>query len=711
MSTTSGESPNQAPAERTTRFIARDISLAHERTMVLVTMDNGLDHTKPTTLSPAGLTNLTATLDTVEKRIAAGEVAAIAITGKPYYFAVGADLTQIAKITDRDTALHVARQGHDALRRLGELDVPSFAFVNGAAMGGGLEVALNCTYRTASSGAGALAFPECLLGIVPGWGGAYLVPRLVGVADALRLMISNPLEQNRMTTPDQALKMGLVDTMFEPVDFLEESIRWATAVLDGTVTVEREDPGLDDARTWDGAVAAARKLLDDRTGGLPPAPYRALDLIGAARTATRDDAFAAEDEAIADLILSDEFRAGLYAFDLVNRRAKKPSGAPDPTSAGRVTKVGIVGAGLMASQLAMLFARQLKVPVVMTDLDAGRVQAGVSFVRKEVEKLVARGRMGHDGAARLIGLVSGSTDKADFADAEFVIEAVFEKLSVKQEVFAQVEAVVSPECVLATNTSSLSVTEMASGLQHPERVVGFHFFNPVAVMPLVEVVRAERTDDATLSTAFVVAKALKKTAVMVKDSPSFIVNRLLGVFFGEVGKIVDAGTQPQTVDAAFRGIMPMAPFDLFDLVGPAIAMHNNESLHAAFPDRFYVSEHLERVVEAGHRYFYQRDDAGKPKTPRTLVPEVEAMMERPADAIDLESDEIRNRVLDLLSLEVSLMLQDGVVSSPADIDLAMITGAGFFFWNGGITPLLDRTGSAQRAVGRRLLPPGVASAP
>lgn len=699
----------EAPAERVTHFPARDVALPGGRTLVLVTMDNGLDHTKPTSLGPQGLQEFAATLDAVKARVDAGEVHAVAVTGKPYFFAVGADLTQMATITSWDDAHAMARRGHDTLRRLSELGVPSFAFVNGAAMGGGLEVALHCTYRTISSGAAAVAFPEALLGIVPGWGGAYLTPRLIGVEAAVTLMVRNPLEQNRMTKPQQAVQTGLMDVLFEPEDFIERSVEWATRVLDGEITPARREP--DDERTWDAVVAGARGLLDERTGGLPKGPYRTLDLVAAARTASPDEAFAAEDDAIADLVMSDEFRAGLYAFNLVNRRAKRPAGAPDPKLARKVTKVGVVGAGLMASQLALLFARQAKVPVVMTDLDEERVRAGVAYVHREVDKLVAKGRMSSDTASRVKALVTGSTDKTGFADADFVIEAVFEKLEVKRQVFAEVEAVVSPECILATNTSSLSVGAMGEDLQHPERLVGFHFFNPVAVMPLLEIARAPRTDETTLATAFVLAKQLKKSAVLVKDSASFVVNRLLGVFFGECGRIMDSGTAPQTVDLAFRGIMPMAPFDLFDLVGPAIAMHNNESLREAFGDRFHVSQLLQELVAGNHRYFYAHDDKGRPASPRTLVPEVAELLQKYTGATELDPSTIREQVLDRLAEEVGRMLDEQVVGAPEDIDLAMITGAGFLFWNGGLIPLLDRVGATQKALGHPVLAPGVASLP
>ncbi len=195
--------------------------------------------------------------------------------------------------------------------------------------------------------------------------------------------------------------------------------------------------------------------------------------------------------------MGDELRASLYAFDLVQKRAKRPVGVPDASLARPVTKVGIVGAGLMASQLALLFARRLEVPIVMTDLDAERVEKGLEYVREELATMVAKRRLTQDKANRLSALVTGDVSKAGFADADFVIEAVFENLEVKRQVFAEVEAVVSDTCILATNTSSLSVTDMSAGLAHPERVVGFHFFNPVAVMPLLEIARAEQTDDAT----------------------------------------------------------------------------------------------------------------------------------------------------------------------------------------------------------------------
>jgi 3-hydroxyacyl-CoA dehydrogenase/enoyl-CoA hydratase/carnithine racemase len=692
--------------EVVTHLPVRDIALpGGGGTMALVTLDNGFDHTKPNTFGPKTIANLLSVVERLRARAEADEVQAVGITGKPFIFAVGADLKAVAQASSREQALEVARAGHAAYAAIMDLPVPTFAFVNGAAMGGGVELALACDYRTISAGVPAVALPETFLGLVPGWGGCWLLPNLVGPANALTVIIENPMNTNRMLKGPQAFELGMADAMFEPADFLEQSLTWAGQVVSGVVKVERPEVSRDEAE-WAAAVKAAKGLVDLKTGGKAPAPYRALQLVAAARTATRDEAFAAEDEALADLVMGDELRAGLYSFDLVQRRAKRPAGAPDKALARPVTKVGIVGAGLMASQLALLFAKNLEVPVVMTDLDEDRVAKGVGYVHGEVDKLLAKGRVSADKANRLKGLVTGATDKTGFADADFVVEAVFEELAVKKQVWAEVEAVVSPECVLATNTSSLSITEMAADLEHPERVVGFHFFNPVAVMPLLEIIKGERTDDATLATAFATGKGLKKTTILVKDSPSFIVNRLLGRFMGEVAKVVDEGTPIEVADKAFAGLAPMPPFILLGLVGPAIALHNNETLAKAFPDRFYVSENLRRVVAARKPAIYTWRE-GKP----VVDPEVEALFEKPADPVVLSTEEVRERVLGVLADEARRMLDEGVAQAPMDLDLAMITGAGFQFWNGGLTPLLDREGVSEKVTGRRFLPPGAASVP
>ena len=669
--------------------------------VALITLENGLDHTRPSTFGPAGLASLDAAMDDIEAHTP--KVGAIAVTGKPFIFAVGADISGIPTITRREQAEEIGRLGHRVFRRFHDSSVPTFAFVNGAVMGGGLELALHCHYRTLAKKAAAIAFPEVFLGLVPGWGGTQLLPRLIGPEAAVTVIIENALNQNKMLSPKQAGELGVVDVLLDDADFVEQSLMWAARVLDGSQAVHRIDHSDDD---WADALARGRAFAQGKTNGAAPAAFRALDLIDLSRTADLTTGTAAEDEALADLIMSDELRASLYAFDLVNKRAKRPAGAPDKSLARKVTKVGVVGAGLMASQLALLFARRLEVPVVLTDIDQERVDKGIAYVHGEFDQQLAKGRINQDKANRLKALVTGSLTKDVFADADLVIEAVFEEIEVKKQVFAEVEEFVSPEAILATNTSSLSVTEMAADLKFPERVVGLHFFNPVAVMPLLEVIKAQQTDDAALATAFAVGKQLGKTTILVKDSASFVANRLLGRFMGEISKIVDEGTPIDVADGSVGGLAPMPPFVLLALVGPAIALHNSETLHGAFGDRFYVSENLRKIVAAKKSSIYVWD-SGKPE----VDPEIAAFFEVADPPTVLTSDEVRERVLSALADESRRILDEGVVSAAEDIDLAMITGAGFSFWNGGVTPLLDRTGYAEKVTGKRFHAPGVASVP
>lgn len=684
-----------------TNALPRDITLPDGAgTLVLITLDNGLDHKRPNTFGPGSLGELNAAIDTA---LARDDIAGIAVTGKPWILAAGADLSQVAKITSIDHARAIAQIGHGVFNKLRTAPVPTFAFINGLALGGGLEVNLNCQYRTISSGVAALALPECFLGLVPGWGGAHLLPNLVGVENALKVIIENPLNQNRMLKGPQAHELGIADVMFEPADFLERSLDWAAKVITGEVVVDRPEP---DREHWDAVVDAAKAQVDQKLGGAAPAPYRALELVRAARSNDAETAFAAEDDALAELIMSEELRAGLYAFDLVQKRAKKPAGAPDKDLARPVTKVGIVGAGLMASQLALLFARRLEVPVVMSDLDQDRADAGVAGVHAELDKMHGKGRISSDQTNRYKALVTGTTDQQEFADCDFVLEAVFEEMKIKKQVFADLEQIVSAECVLATNTSSLSITEMAADLQHPERVVGFHFFNPVAILPLLEIIRGERSDDPTVATAFAVSKELKKNSVQVADAPAFVVNRVLLRLMAEILAAVDEGTPIDVADKAARPLgLPMSPFVLLQLVGPAIALHVNETLHDAFGDRFPVSPNLRAIVEAGRPGLYDWTAEGKPY----VSDETTALLQvgdNPSTA-----EQVHDRAMNALAEEIGLMLQEGVVEAPMDIDLCLVLGAGWPFHLGGVTPYLDRTGVSERVNGQRFLPKGVASLP
>lgn len=696
-------SPIQAltEGEVVTHSRARDIRLPSGAVLALITLDNGRDHNRPNTLGPATLTELGETLDALKARAAAGEIQAVGITGKQYILAAGADLSDISRVGSKDNARLIAQLGHHVLGKLSELGVPSFAFVNGLALGGGLEIALNSTYRTVDASAAAIALPEVFLGIIPGWGGAYLLPNLIGIENALEVVISNPLKQNRMLKPQQAFDYGIVDAIFPAANYLENSLVWADGVLSGKVKVERKnEPGKIERLTkWPIAIKVARGMLESKIGTVPKSPYAALELLDKAKSGTspkdKAEGFAREDEALAELVTGDQFAASMYAFDLVQKRAKRPVGAPDKELAKKVTKVGIIGAGLMASQFALLFVRKLQVPVLITDLDQARVDKGVAYIHDEIGKLEAKGRLDGDSANKLRALVTGTTDKSLYADCDFVIEAVFEEVGVKQAVFGEIEQIVAEDAILATNTSSLSVEEIGAKLAHPERLVGFHFFNPVAVMPLIEIVKTPKTSDAALSTAFVVAKSLGKNAVLTADAPGFVVNRLLAKVMGEAARAVYEGTPVADVEKAFAPLgLPMGPFQLIDLVGWKVAAHVQDTMVRAFPERFYANENFHALAELPE--VVEKDKGGR-VTGWTKA--AEKVLKPAVGSTPASADEILRRVQDGLAQEIKLMLDEDVVPEVEDIDLCLILGAGWPFIDGGASPYLDREGASERVFG------------
>ncbi|CAB4529711.1 unannotated protein [freshwater metagenome] len=695
--------PEGAPEEVITHALARDVDLSpfgFSGNLVLITLDNGLDHTRPNTLGPQSLLELDAAITDAISR----KPAAIAVTGKPFIFAAGADLSALSFLNKREQAVAIGKLGHDVFRRLDESGIPTFAFINGLALGGGLEIGLHCNYRTLASTA-FTALPEVFLGLVPGWGGATILPKLIGPERAVQVIIGNSLNNNTMMKSKDALALGVVDAVYEPADFLEKSVGFAASILKGSTKIERKDYSTDPA--WDAALAAGRAAALKKYGGAEIAsPMKALELIAAAKGNTRGQGFDAEDATLADLTMSDPLRASLYAFNVIQKKRKKVEGAPKPALGRKVARVGVVGAGLMASQLALLLLRNLKCPVVMTDIDQERADKGVAWVKNELSKLVEKKRMSAESAGRLALLISGSSDQGVFAGCDFVIEAIFEELSLKQELFKKLEKIVGPECVLATNTSSLSVEKMSQGLEHPERVVGFHFFNPVAVMPLLEVARTSKTDDATTATAVNIGKELKKTMIICKDAPGFVVNRLLTRFMGEITDAVDEGTDPQVADNAMRSIgFPMSPFELLGLVGPGVALHVSETLNANLGPRYRISPTMQAMVKEGVKTFYIRNEDGT----YSANPAAVALIHK--GTTPSTAEQVRERALKALAEEARMMLDEGVVSTPAEIDLCMLMGAGWPMHLGGILPFLDREGISESVCGQRFHAPGIASLP
>ena len=619
--------------------------------IALVTIDNGEDHRRPTTLGRSALASAVALVDALES----GNWAAMVLTGKPFVFCVGADVDEFSRIASREDAIEGSRAGHELFARIRALPFPTVAAINGACLGGGLELALHCDARTIAADVRHIGFPEVALSIIPGWGGTQLTPTLVGPDAAVRLIVTNPLRQNRLVAAAEAVELGLAERVLEPVEFVDESLAFAAELVEQG-GMERTAPNWSEAET---ILRKARARVADALHGATPAPSVALDLIEGAGSWSRDEGYAAEERALGELMTSPQAQAAVYAFTVVERRSKK-AGVPEGAKPRRIQKVGIVGAGLMATQLATLFLRRLQVPVVLRDLEQSRVDEALATIREEVG---ARSPF-------LATIVDGGTGWEQFEGCDLVLEAVFEDLEVKREVFAEVRRV-APDAILATNTSSLSVEELGADL-------GLHFFNPVAVLPLVEVVRTPRTSDDVLATAFDVVKTLRKRGVLVADAPAFVVNRVLTRMTTVLMDALEHGNTVEETDEAILSLgLPMAPSALLQIVGPRVANHVLETLHGAYPDRFPLSPTLAGYAQ-GEEAIVLRGDAH-----RTV-------------------DEIRVAALEAIADEVRHMLDEGVVEAAADVDACLVLGAGYPFHLGGITKHLDQTGVSERVVGSAL---------
>jgi 3-hydroxyacyl-CoA dehydrogenase/enoyl-CoA hydratase/carnithine racemase len=615
---------------------ATEFKLQRAGDVALVTVDNGEDWTKPTTLGAEALESLAGLLDELE----GGDWAGLVLTGKPFVFCVGADIGEFPEITP-ERAREGSRVGHELLGRVAALPFPTLAAINGACLGGGLELALHCDLRTISTAVRHFGCPEVFLGLFPAWGGTQVVPRLVGPETAVKVLVDNPLAQNRMLDGKTAFELGFADALLEPVEFLDESIAFLRS---GPAAREPADlAGMEDV------VRRARARVDDQVHGAAPGPYVALDLIEGAAGWSLEEGYRAEEDAIAELLPGPQAQASLYAYNLVERRAKKQRPPGEPRA---VEKVGIVGAGLMARQIAALILRRLEVPVVLRDIDQEIVDSATADIRQDV------------GGKKpfLATIVSGTTGWDEFAECDLILEAIVEQLPVKQQVFAELRALAKPGAVLATNTSSLPVAEMGADL-------GMHFFNPVAVMPLVELVVTPDTPEEALATAAAVTRKLRKTGVVVKDSPGFVVNRVLTRLTSVLMDALEHGnTVEETDEAILRLGLPMAPSVLLQMVGPKVAYHTLETMHAAFPERFPLSPTLGNYAEGRDEIVVEEE------RPRTV-------------------EEITDAVLDAMADEIERLLDEGVVAEAADVDTCLLLGAGFPFFLGGITPHLRARGA------------------
>ncbi|WP_085529590.1 3-hydroxyacyl-CoA dehydrogenase NAD-binding domain-containing protein [Kocuria massiliensis] len=689
--------------------VSRDVVTGPQgRKIAVLTLHNDSEK-RPETLGPRSMQELLNAIDEVHRLAEDGSVDGVMIEGTAPTFAAGVDLTLVSTLAaDPETPITaVGAMGHDFVESIRSMPVPTCARVNGTALGGGLELALAADYRIGHPGTKNIGLPEIRLGLIPGWTGVFALPRLIGPENSVRVIFHNPLNNGKSLTSQQAHEIGILDELTEAAvtddDARNQALAWFEGVVRGEVVVDRphetdqeeplwaadSDEGGSLRERFEESVRAAEEIVQRKTSGASDAARVALEVFTNGPLESRKQSRERQISVLDELARGDQFSSSVYSMlELVQHRAKHPSMVPPEVEPAHIAKVGVVGAGLMASQLALLFLTRLQVPVIISDVDQARVDRGLDTISGELQKNVSKGRLAEEQAAHLRTLVSGTTDTADFADCDFVIEAVFEETQVKRDVFANLEKSVRTDCILATNTSSLLVSEMIEDLDHPERVIGFHFFNPVAVLPLVEIVRTDSTTDAAIATAFSLAKRLDKIAVGARDSSGFIVNRVLGVVLSEAGLALDRGASPESITEAYRPLgLPMDTFTLIDLVGLPIAVHLLESLERHQGDRFHVSEKFRTLNE--HAISPLSDQKGGLSTEaRELV--------GASNDDTVTQETLRTSVEGALASEISRMLDEGVVPDRQDIDLAMILGTGWPFFNGGITRYLDRVGAFER---------------
>lgn len=621
----------------------------------------------------------------------------ILLSGKDSNFIAGADLDEIARVTDPAEAEAGSRLGHRLFSAWEALPFPTVAAIRGTCMGGGTEWALASTYRVVSDRkAVRIGLPEVRIGILPGWGGSTRLPQRIGVAAALDLILTGKTISGR-----RAKQTGFADALLPDARFLDEVRRFALDRRDKRRPSDGR-PDLKELLLEKNPLGRkilfdqARKKTLEQTRGQYPAPLRAIEVV---RIAVEDGpraGFEAEARAVGELATSSVCKNLIHVFRLTEETKKVP-GLPGATGK-EVRSAAVLGAGVMGGGIAQLIVNEAEVPVQMKDIDTGALAKGTAHASQLFDRLLRRRRIERAEVRRRMALLRPTLTYDGFRRTDLVIEAIVEKLAVKQAVFAELAAAVTPETVLASNTSSLSVAAIGAKTPHPERVVGMHFFNPVHKMPLVEVIAPEGSDPAAVNTVFAFTRKLGKTPILVKDTPGFLVNRLLMFYSTEAFWLLDEGHRIEDIDRAMLDWgMPLGPVALTDEVGIDVAVKVAHILAEAFQDRLPLPAWLDRPVEAGRlgtkngSGFYRYDGKERKDVdssiygllglhPNVSNPDLGALVER--------------MVLPMVN-EAARCLEEGVVASPGDLDLALILGTGFPPFRGGLCRWADDQGLPQ----------------
>lgn len=621
----------------------------------------------------------------------------VLLSGKEKGFIAGADVNMIADVRDPVEAEAGVRFGQRVFASWEALPFPTVAAIRGACMGGGTEIALASTWRVASDHQSTkIGLPETKLGIIPAWGGSTRLPRLVGIEQALDVILAG-----KNVYPRKALRIGLIDALLADARFHDLVRDFARGKM-GEKRRSRAGGGFDVKELLLEKNPLGRKILFDqaekqtlsKTGGNYPAPLEALEVIRTGIEEGMQAGFNAEARAAGTLAVSAEAKNLIHVFQLMESSKGKGGETPD---AREVKNLAVLGAGAMGGGIGQLAAEK-GIAVRLKDIEQPALASGMEHASRVFRRQVKKRRLSEQELKRKMALLRPTLDYTGFRRVDAVIEAIVEKLPVKQKVFAEVAGEVGADTILASNTSALSIDAIAKDTPNPERVVGMHFFNPVDKMPLIEVIAGERSADWAVDTVVALSRDLGKVPVRVKDSPGFLVNRLLTFSLGEALWLVADGYRIEDVDRAMKAWgMPMGPIALTDEVGVDIAIEVAHTLNAAYGDRLPLPEWVDRPQEDGRlgkkngKGFYRYDD-GERQDPD---PEVYELIGVEPTAEDPDPRTIVDRMVLRMVDEAARCLDEGVVASPGELDLAMILGTGFPPFRGGVCRYADQRGPEE----------------
>ena len=647
-------------------------------------------------LTEAVMRRLAALIEETDRLVAAGRMRTLVLwSGKPDSFIAGADVDAIALIDDPSEGEAASRMGQTIFRELEQIDVPTVAAIHGVCLGGGTELGLSCRFRVASdSPKTRVGLPEVQLGIIPAWGGTTRLPRLVGLQAALPLLLTG-----EPVSASKARRIGLVDDVLPASGFQDRVGEWTRAIADGGTPRRKARPLftrlLEDTSPGRAVVlAAARRSVRAKSGGHYPAPLLLLEVLKEGLGASLERSLRIEAVAAGELISGDICKNLIHIFHL-RERAKKETGAAPGVQAHPVEDVAVLGAGVMGGAIAQLLAYK-GIRARMKDVRHAAVASGLQHARSLFDEAVRRRKLSRREANQRMALVSGVVEYHGVANADLVIEAVVERLEVKSAVLSEVEGLVGQDCVLATNTSSLSVDAMAEALTRPAQLCGMHFFNPVHRMPLIEVVRGSESAEEAVATVYRLALNLGKTPVVVADGPGFVVNRILGPYLNEAGWLLADGASIEEIDAAAKRFgMPMGPIRLLDEIGLDIAHHAAAALHEAFGQRMLPSPPLqaladtERLGKKNGRGFYRYQNGKDKEVDESVYQDLAGSLSEDRRRESPDDDEIRKRLVMAMMNEAARVLEDQIVRRAGDVDLAMIMGTGFPPFRGGLLRFAD----------------------